>query len=242
MFYSFGQAAPCYSVYQESPMRLFYMTSAKHAVDDIQKGRLKVSLFNDLNDPFELLCAKLPDRKLRKAFDNIKARMHSRIGVICFSEKWDSPVMWSHYADKHRGICLGFDIPDEYAISIKYVGARDTAAAEAYLLKKNPDSAFAERFMTTKYQAWSYEKERRLYVKLDERDPKSGMYFYNFGPNLKLREFILGHRCETTLAIARKLVSKFQPEAITYKARLAFNTFDVVPNKNTIRSSAKPRL
>lgn len=216
-------------------MRLFYMTTAKYAIDNVNRKRVKVSLFNDLNDPFELLCAKLPTKELRKAFRNIKNHFHGRIGVICFSTNWQSPVMWSHYADKHKGICLGFDIPDEFAIPIKYVTARDAAAAEAQLARNKPDAAFAERFMTTKYDAWSYEKERRLYVGLEECDPKSGMYFYNFGPSLTLKEIILGPRCETTLAEARKIAARFGEGIVAYRARLAFNTFDVVPNLNTLR-------
>jgi hypothetical protein len=143
--------------------------------------------------------------------------------------------MWSHYADKHKGICLGFDVPDEFAIPIKYVIARDAAAAEAQLARNKPDAAFAERFMTTKYDAWSYENERRLYVGLEECDPESGMYFYNFGSSLILREIILGARCKITLAEARKVAARVGEGIVSYKARLAFNTFDVVPNQNTVR-------
>lgn len=32
-----------------------------------------------------------------------------RIGITCFSEKWNSMLMWSHYANDHKGYCIGFD-------------------------------------------------------------------------------------------------------------------------------------
>jgi hypothetical protein len=216
-------------------MRLYYLTTAHYALDDIARRRVKVSLFHDLNDPFELLCAKVPTRNLRKGFKNVKDHIHGRIGVICFSTEWSSPLMWSHYGDKHRGICLGFDVPDEFAIEIKYIKVRDAAAAEAIASNRRPDAEFANRLMTSKYDAWTYEKERRLYVGLEECDKKTGMYFYEFGPNLTLREVILGPRCDATLSEARRVALRVGPEVIAYKARLAFNTFDVVPNQNTIR-------
>lgn len=31
------------------------------------------------------------------------------LGITCFSEKWNSIVMWSHYSENHTGVCIGFD-------------------------------------------------------------------------------------------------------------------------------------
>ncbi len=25
---------------------------------------------------------------------------------------WSNPVIWAHYGDKHRGLCLGFEVPE----------------------------------------------------------------------------------------------------------------------------------
>ena len=35
-------------------------------------------------------------------------------GVCCFTRKADDPLMWSHYANSHRGVCLLYEIPDDY--------------------------------------------------------------------------------------------------------------------------------
>lgn len=32
------------------------------------------------------------------------------MGVICFTKLPNNILMWSHYADRHRGLCLGFSI------------------------------------------------------------------------------------------------------------------------------------
>ncbi len=51
--------------------------------------------------------------------DSFRSRFQEhveRAGVFSASERWGSIVMWSHYADRHRGICLELDIrtlPDD---------------------------------------------------------------------------------------------------------------------------------
>lgn len=36
--------------------------------------------------------------------------MSEKYGLLCFCETWQSPLLWNHYADRHKGICLGFDV------------------------------------------------------------------------------------------------------------------------------------
>jgi hypothetical protein len=48
-------------------MRVYYMTSHKTAVEHIlPERRLKLSLFHELNDPFELQPHSLADKDLRR--------------------------------------------------------------------------------------------------------------------------------------------------------------------------------
>lgn len=37
---------------------------------------------------------------------------HGLKGVLALSERWDEPLMWSHYAAQHQGICI------EYKVSV----------------------------------------------------------------------------------------------------------------------------
>ena len=87
--------------------------------------RLKLAMLEDMNDPFELLGIELKTPEDRAFFqEQLKPEMNRTIGLLCFSRKWSNPVLWSHYADKHRGLCLGFDIPDLRAKEVTYVGRR----------------------------------------------------------------------------------------------------------------------
>mgnify|MGYP002227506002 FL=1 len=38
--------------------------------------------------------------------------MQDTVLVGCFSERNDSLLMWSHYADEHRGLCIGYNLHD----------------------------------------------------------------------------------------------------------------------------------
>ena len=101
-------------------MRVYHLCHASHAISNISKKRLKVSRYHDLNDPFELLAGDLTDPSLRADTERFKDEFGRTRGLLCFSRNWKDPVLWSHYADKHRGICLGFDLDDYYSQNVKY--------------------------------------------------------------------------------------------------------------------------
>jgi hypothetical protein len=100
----------------DSFTRVYHFSGAAFAFDNIQKRRLKVATLKDTNDPFELsvFLSTDPDqqRRLKEFIDHV-CRTY---GIVCFSEEWKDPVLWSHYADKHRGVALGFDISDSHLL------------------------------------------------------------------------------------------------------------------------------
>lgn len=217
-------------------MRVYHLSPTKYTIQNLERQRLKVATFEDLNDPFELLGARLPTRSLRKAFRGFKRDMHGRMGLLCFGPRWDNPLVWSHYADNHRGISLGFDIPDQYALPVKYISARMALNFKDNIETKGLDPTFAFDLMTSKYEGWSYEEEVRMYVRLNETEPESGLYFYQFGEDLVLRELILGPRCTLSFSEAKALASAVSESVQVTKSRLAFNSFRVVPNKAASRA------
>ena len=38
----------------------------------------------------------------------LMARISRSVGMLCVTERNDSVLMWSHYANKHQGVCLQF--------------------------------------------------------------------------------------------------------------------------------------
>lgn len=216
-------------------MRVYQLSPANYALQNLRHSRLKVSTFEDLNDPFELLSARVPQRSLRKALLAFKADVHASMGILCFGPNWESPVMWSHYGDKHRGMCLGFDIPDEYAIPVRYISDRNAVQFVDGMQSRGVDPQFAHDLMCSKYNAWSYEKEVRMFVGLEESDEEDGLFFYRFGPELTLQEVILGPRCTTTASEVGSALGDGARSVRVAKARLAFNSFRVVADQRSVR-------
>ena len=61
------------------------------------------------------------DRDTALLIDNAIGYCRSKLRIACFSERCDSPLMWAHYADCGRGICVEYDVPTsgELAHAIK---------------------------------------------------------------------------------------------------------------------------
>ena len=99
-------------------MKLYHFLSAQNAMSDIALKRIKTSRIGQLNDPFEFLAADLLDAWKKAALENWKNKLDEQHGLICFCANWSNPLMWGHYADSHKGIALGFEIPDETASKV----------------------------------------------------------------------------------------------------------------------------
>jgi hypothetical protein len=211
-------------------MRVYHFLTQQYAIDDLAKRRLKVARLDDLNDPFELAALELSDREMRRAYRGFARQMAKKFGVICFSRGWHNPVLWSHYAEKHKGVCLGFDIPDAAVLPVTYMGARLPNKIKAELVHGRLDDQDMRQIFTTKFKDWEYENEVRIFLRLVDRDADTGLYFQDFSESLALREVILGPRCALTkTAIQRQLAGRGEIRVI--KSRLAFKTFRVVENQ-----------
>ena len=75
-----------------------------------------------LNDPFEVLPSKKwlekayferYEKDSEKDFDNLVKEMTrmnlNNMGMISLTEKSNNLLMWSHYADEHRGMVIEID-------------------------------------------------------------------------------------------------------------------------------------
>lgn len=103
--------------------------------------------------------------KFRQFHKQLIVDLKNRIGVSCFSMVFDNILLWSHYADKHKGVCLGFLISPVkkslYALyPVKYKKVIEPISCFA-----NMDDAL-KHWLLTKAYAWKYEKEIRA-ISLD---------------------------------------------------------------------------
>jgi Protein of unknown function (DUF2971) len=105
-------------------VRGYHMVAPEHALGNISKRRLKVTRYSDANDPFELFALRVEDRAIRNELRTCKDEQDATTGLLCFSERWDSTLMWSHYAAGHRGVCFGFDLQHDFVKRVTYKKAR----------------------------------------------------------------------------------------------------------------------
>jgi len=214
-------------------MRVYHFVNSEFGLEDLRKRRLKIATLNELNDPFELFGVSLGDSTLRDAFSKMKNQLASNRGLLCFSRNWQNPVQWSHYAAKHTGICLGFDIPDEHLGAVNYSRKRLVVAAEKFQHAAEIDIETLTRFLFTKYSHWKYENEMRSFVTLDEKDPDTNLYFCEFSDSLRLSTVIVGAQSSITRIALNEALGELSKDVKTFKARLAFNSFRVVRQRNS---------
>ncbi len=105
-------------------MRVYKFLDANFGMKSLREKRLKISLLEDLNDPFELLPFEMTSKKRRQEMNQARKQWSSMHGMLCFSSSWHDPVIWAHYSDKHRGLCLGFEIPRQTGEKVKYAPKR----------------------------------------------------------------------------------------------------------------------
>jgi len=88
----------------------------------------------------------------------LKASFTNKNGVICFSAKPDDIVMWAHYATKHQGFVLQFDVSHRFfsAPFFRQVDYPDTGA------RPRADDPDKLRTVCTKGVGWKDEREFRL--------------------------------------------------------------------------------
>jgi Protein of unknown function (DUF2971) len=155
------------------------------------------------------LIKKLAKRASSRAFfeesaRRLKARIGRSVGILCVTERNDSVQMWSHYANKHQGVCLKFHGLENLStppLRVSYSDDYPTVALLDYEPFLNGQDATArakqkemvERMYLTKAKGWSYEREWRIVDWAAARSGSRG--FHSLAPDV-LIGVILG--CRTT--------------------------------------------
>ena len=106
-----------------------FARQAPHLPEIERKAEVDAILRDPSRDP------RIPDNNnlLAASYDFLFA---AQVGVLCLSELHDDILMWSHYADCHRGICLVYETIDEFfadARPVRYQVERPNVAQSRFL-------------------------------------------------------------------------------------------------------------
>ena len=107
--------------------------------------------------------AEAHEQKRKTKSEQINVDFESKVietGISCFSKNNSSILMWSHYSNNHRGVCLKFNTSDRVFFDnchqVKYV--QEFPGADA-----NLDVEGSHNFLFfTKSEEWVYEEEVRV--------------------------------------------------------------------------------
>lgn len=97
------------------------------------------------------------ENKFKQIIDNFR-KGH---GITCFSKTYKNALMWSHYADKHKGVCIGFDFQTEkiYENFLLFKVRYSTKIEPVSFFEKKELINF--KWIYTKSKDWEYEEEIR---------------------------------------------------------------------------------
>lgn len=144
-----------------------------HSISNLKSNSLYAAVPNQLNDPFEAMCTT----KSAKAMYNLDGVIHyheqvkrynTRRAIICLVKTDDANyvrqnlLMWSHYADSHRGFCV------EYKDSIKKPLLKNCIDNRPIDYKKELveidecGDGYELDPIFRKEERWGYEKEERF--------------------------------------------------------------------------------
>jgi len=170
------------SMLQEMRQKLVQVRS-KLPAEEIKKFRTKV---------IEAVLSsqdKLPFLENQSTFRRFALAFINQSRTICFSEIKDNNVMWSHYADQHRGAVLGLkcmkEIDDNFLIAMPVKYSKEFPPftpldrwVREMTGEEEPDfKRLYFPLIFTKHIDWAYEKEWRISLPLQPNEKNSrGIY------------------------------------------------------------------
>lgn len=204
-------------------MRVYKFLPRQFGLEAIANRRLKISEIFKANDVYEYgAVTPCLDGKLL-SYDQIQEvgpELAKVAGILSFCEDASCPVVWGHYGECHRGLCLAFDVeerpvpprqrspltkvtylekPTDFVIRT----AEDQIKSDliTYFASSVKDGLFK------KYSLWSYEREWRIVLPLTTKI--GDLYFTSFDDDFVLKEIIVGCRNADSKADIAALLRQF---------------------------------
>jgi Protein of unknown function (DUF2971) len=197
-------------------MLVYRFLSEHFALHALQTRELKVGRLGELNDPADCLptilgAPRLPTVEAMAAFEQqYFSEIFDDMGIVSFSGTVSNPVVWSHYADAHRGIAVGYEFEDAKLFKVKYDDKRASLDFEATERIRREDHAGTKYFsnvittgFTHKGASWAYEEEYRLFINLYHCTMSGPHYFLS---GMTPDRVALGLKCKLTESDVRRML------------------------------------
>lgn len=187
----FEKAINVFSNMSDEKIKLFD-TIVKNDMDYLQKCVELASLLG-VAEEFETVDFEGIYKYIDEQQHELKNKLSKNIGISCFTTKCDNLLMWSHYANKHTGICVEYDFSSLFEVTnkaglllpVEYLNDRVCFPFEkTFRYSKNKVTKDTARkllpdfikMLLRKSEEWKYEEEWRLMIFLREEKERK-IYF-----------------------------------------------------------------
>ena len=166
-----------------------------------------ISAFWMLRDHIEHEISRdCPPNLLVLMVESLLKRQHN-MGLVCLSENWNCPLMWSHYGNQHHGICIGYNIIEdqlERLDKVTYTEDRNVKVSLVEEMIRGSHGALVEIERSVnlrKAVKWQYENEWRL---------RGGEGYSDTPDGMNMNEVFFGIRCPDVVryAVMRALADR----------------------------------
>jgi Protein of unknown function (DUF2971) len=175
--------------------------------------------------------------ELNKHLENFPNVIGESMLMLCLTKKNNNSLMWSHYADSHKGIAIGFDSESQFLKhnngkvnsglrEVKYSEERENGLISL-------DAQEIERLFFTKSLDWKYEEELRIYYHPSGADDDTKefegfkLYLFKF-PKECVKEIVFGYKIsEQNRNEIAEMVSKTYSEVELFETRLNDTKFNL---------------
>jgi hypothetical protein len=248
---------PFEEAYFRDDAKMFAEALKDPELNQITEGLIELALskFPDLREKPDQLIKKIIELQdiinpmAPKRMLGLKKDFYKDFGVTCFSSKTDTILLWSHYANNHRGVCLEFDgdmlkkfgtlgqvsyvdkyMEENQGVRILYDDKPDTKVQRENLSPMQNAALNVFAGVLTKAKCWEYESEFRLI-----RDyPESNVGVFEM-PQKTITGIIFGCQCsaEDKIKYARMAIEN-NYKANLSQAKLAQNTYSLEIHEQSI--------
>jgi hypothetical protein len=172
----------------------------ENLVDIIVNSRLYAASYDKMNDPMEggYSFPKTYSNEQIEALEGVIAKQK----FCSLSASNDIDLMWAHYANGNRGICIGVTLKKTRRAGEAYWVTYDGQPNLIHDCDQNMQDR-VRKILRHKSACWGYEKEVRI--------------FSNEGHlvDVEIREIIFGKRADSQLKpLVEALVKEFLPKAV----------------------------
>ena len=161
------------------------LSNLRYFLDILVNKRLYMATYSELNDPME--GAYLVSGNNSNATNQWLQLLRSAKNdwrICSFSKNYNNVLMWSHYADSHKGCCIECEVVSK---SVNIVNVKYGSQIPPINLNLPPKDA-AKDVLSRKLDVWKYEDEVRVLKDVPRSSTKSKFL------KIKIHKIYLGLR------------------------------------------------